>query len=276
MRRLWWRARSAQVQWSLTCQRTFKCCHVPVYVGKDDVQRDSYHVPSHGEMSLIEEAMDRLAKAQRPIIYAGGGVVNSGPRASELLRELAALSGVPVTNTLMGLGSFPASDPQFVGMLGMHGTYEANMAMHDCDFMLNIGARFDDRITGRVDAFSPGSFKVHVDIDPSSINKNVRAIYRSLGIARQCWKTWSMFGVKRTIALKLLTCGHGGARSTRGAALTVSSIASPRVALFDPNTLCNAFGSLPNIAMMFTSQPKLASIKCGPRSIIGLNNRTTG
>ena len=147
----------------------------PVYVGKDDVQRDSYHVPSHGEMSLIEEAMDRLAKAQRPIIYAGGGIVNSGPRASELLRELAALSGVPVTNTLMGLGSFPASDPQFVGMLGMHGTYEANMAMHDCDFMLNIGARFDDRITGRVDAFSPGSFKVHVDIDPSSINKNVRA-----------------------------------------------------------------------------------------------------
>ena len=147
----------------------------PVYVGKDDVQRDSYHVPSHGEMSLIEEAMDRLAKAQRPIIYAGGGVVNSGLRASELLRELAALSGVPVTNTLMGLGSFPASDPQFVGMLGMHGTYEANMAMHDCDFMLNIGARFDDRITGRVDAFSPGSFKVHVDIDPSSINKNVRA-----------------------------------------------------------------------------------------------------
>ncbi len=147
----------------------------PVYVGKDEVQRDSYSVPGSGDFELINQAMERLAKAQRPIIYAGGGVINSGPRASELLRELAALCGVPVTNTLMGLGSFPASDPQFVGMLGMHGTYEANMAMHDCDFMLNIGARFDDRITGRVDAFSPGSFKVHVDIDPSSINKNIRA-----------------------------------------------------------------------------------------------------
>ena len=147
----------------------------PVYVGKDEVQRDSYSVPGSGDFELINQAMGRLANAQRPIIYAGGGVINSGPRASELLRELAALCGVPVTNTLMGLGSFPASDPQFVGMLGMHGTYEANMAMHDCDFMLNIGARFDDRITGRVDAFSPGSFKVHVDIDPSSINKNIRA-----------------------------------------------------------------------------------------------------
>ena len=147
----------------------------PVYVGKDEVQRDSYSVPGSGDFELINQAMERLANAQRPIIYAGGGVINSGPRASELLRELAALCGVPVTNTLMGLGSFPASDPQFVGMLGMHGTYEANMAMHDCDFMLNIGARFDDRITGRVDAFSPGSFKVHVDIDPSSINKNIRA-----------------------------------------------------------------------------------------------------
>ena len=97
----------------------------------------------------------------------------------------------------MGLGSFPASDPQFVGMLGMHGTYEANMAMHDCDFMLNIGARFDDRITGRVEAFSPGSFKVHVDIDPSSINKNIRADLPIVGDCTAVWKIWSMFGVKK-------------------------------------------------------------------------------
>ena len=115
-----------------------------------------------------------MAKAKRPIIYTGGGIINSGPEASHLLREFARMTGFPVTSTLMGLGAFPASDPQWLGMLGMHGTYEANMAMHDCDVMICIGARFDDRITGRIDAFSPGSRKIHVDIDPSSINKNVQ------------------------------------------------------------------------------------------------------
>jgi acetolactate synthase-1/2/3 large subunit len=114
-----------------------------------------------------------IAKAKRPVLYTGGGVVNSGPRAAELLRELARLTGFPVTSTLMGLGAYPASDPQWLGMLGMHGTYEANNVMHDCDVMVAIGARFDDRITGRVNAFSPGSKKIHIDIDPSSINKNV-------------------------------------------------------------------------------------------------------
>ena len=118
--------------------------------------------------------MELLSKAERPVIYAGGGVVNSGPQASALLREFAQLSGFPVTNTLMGLGSYPGSDRQFLGMLGMHGTWEANHAMHDCDVMLNVGARFDDRITGRLDAFAPNSIKIHIDIDPSSINKNVR------------------------------------------------------------------------------------------------------
>ena len=115
-----------------------------------------------------------MGRAKRPIFYTGGGIINSGPEASRLLRELVHLTGFPITSTLMGLGAYPASDKQWLGMLGMHGTYEANNAMHDCDVMICIGARFDDRITGRLDAFSPGSKKIHVDIDRSSINKNVR------------------------------------------------------------------------------------------------------
>jgi len=115
-----------------------------------------------------------MARAKRPLFYTGGGVINSGPRASTLLRELVKLTGFPITSTLMGLGAVQSSDPQWLGMLGMHGTWEANWAMHDCDLMICIGARFDDRITGRLDAFAPGSTKIHVDIDPSSINKNVK------------------------------------------------------------------------------------------------------
>ncbi len=133
----------------------------------------SYKPQVDGDLEAIEEAVDLMLKAKRPVFYTGGGVINAGPKASELLRELVELTGFPVTSTLMGLGAFPASDDKWLGMLGMHGTYEANLAMHDCDLMLNIGARFDDRITGRIDAFSPDSTKVHVDIDPSSINKNV-------------------------------------------------------------------------------------------------------
>lgn len=123
------------------------------------------------DLHAVEKAVDALLNAKRPIIYAGGGVINSGPRASELLTEMVREFNFPITNTLMGLGCYPASDNQFLGMLGMHGTYEANMAMHGCDVMFNIGARFDDRVTGRVDAFSPGSIKIHADIDASSINK---------------------------------------------------------------------------------------------------------
>ena len=176
----------------------------------------------------------------------------------------------------MGLGSFPASDPQFVGMLGMHGTYEANMAMHDCDFMLNIGARFDDRITGRVDAFSPGSFKVHVDIDPSSINKNVRADLPIIGDCAAVLEDMVNVWRQKNHSIEAMDLRAWWGQIDAWRSIIVSGTASPRVALFDPNTLCSAFGSLPNIAMMFTSQPKLASIKCGRRSIIGLNNRTTG
>jgi acetolactate synthase I/II/III large subunit len=136
-----------------------------------------------GDLAKIKAAVEMMRTAKRPVFYTGGGVINSGPEASHLLRELVRLTGFPVTSTLLGLGAVPASDPQWLGMLGMHGTYEANLAMHDCDLMICIGARFDDRITGRVDAFSPGSRKIHVDIDPSSINKNVKV---DLGIIGDC------------------------------------------------------------------------------------------
>jgi acetolactate synthase-1/2/3 large subunit len=135
------------------------------------IEHRSYRPAFKGDDAIINEAVKLLATAKKPIFYTGGGVINSGPKASELLREIARLAGVPVTSTLMGLGAYPASDKQWLGMLGMHGTYEANNAMHDCDVMVCIGARFDDRVTGRVDAFAPNSKKIHIDIDRSSINK---------------------------------------------------------------------------------------------------------
>ena len=122
----------------------------------------------------INELIKLMDKASKPIFYTGGGVVNSGPKASELLRELVHTTGFPITSTLQGIGSFPGTDNQFLGMLGMHGSYEANNAMHDCDLLINIGARFDDRITGKIDEFSPNSKKIHIDIDPSSINKIIK------------------------------------------------------------------------------------------------------
>ncbi len=144
------------------------------YLPPAKVTHKSYKPQVKGDIKKIEEAVRIMASAKRPIIYAGGGVINSGPAASQLLGQLAHATEFPCTLTLMGLGAFPASDKQFIGMLGMHGTYEANMAMHDCDVMVCIGARFDDRVTGRLDAFSPNSRKIHIDIDPSSINKNIR------------------------------------------------------------------------------------------------------
>jgi acetolactate synthase-1/2/3 large subunit len=136
-----------------------------------------------GDQNRIAEAAKLIANARRPIFYTGGGVINAGPKASALLREFQALTGAPVTSTLMGLGAFPAADPAWLGMLGMHGTFEANNAMHDCDVMICVGARFDDRVTGRLDAFSPGSKKIHIDIDASSINKNVRVDLPIIGDA---------------------------------------------------------------------------------------------
>jgi acetolactate synthase-1/2/3 large subunit len=143
------------------------------YKSLKNVTRQSYKVQEIGDEAAIEKAVRMIAKAKRPVFYAGGGVVNSGKRAAELLTKFVKMTGAPITNTLMGLGAYPASDKQFIGMLGMHGSYEANLCMAKCDVMINIGARFDDRITGRLNAFSLDSKKIHVDIDPSSINKNV-------------------------------------------------------------------------------------------------------
>ena len=138
---------------------------------KNKLNSESYNQFSQKN---IDDLIKLMSKASKPIFYTGGGVINSGPKASELLRELVNVTGFPITSTLLGLGAYPGYDNYFLGMLGMHGSYEANNAMHDCDLMINIGARFDDRITGKIDEFSPKSKKVHIDIDPSSINKNVK------------------------------------------------------------------------------------------------------
>jgi acetolactate synthase I/II/III large subunit len=145
----------------------------PAPYAEPTVQHPSYRPRTDPDPGQIAKAVALMKQARRPMIYAGGGVINAGPKASEALTKLTRLTGFPITNTLMGLGCYPASDPQFLGMLGMHGTYEANLAMHGCDMLLAVGARFDDRVTGRLNAFSQGSQKIHIDIDGSSINKNV-------------------------------------------------------------------------------------------------------
>jgi len=140
---------------------------------KELTKKNKKNFEFNGQDKDLEKAVEFIRKSTKPIFYTGGGVINSGNRATELVREIVELTGFPITSTLQGLGAFPGGDQQFLGMLGMHGTYEANNAMHDCDLMINIGARFDDRITGKIDEFSPNSKKIHIDIDPSSINKNV-------------------------------------------------------------------------------------------------------
>ncbi|WP_440924056.1 acetolactate synthase 3 large subunit [Candidatus Pelagibacter sp.] len=137
----------------------------------------------------IDQLIDLISKAKKPVVYTGGGVINSGPQASETLKEFVRLIGFPITSTLQGLGAFPGDDNQFIGMLGMHGTYEANNAMHDCDLLINIGARFDDRITGKIDEFSPKSKKVHIDIDPSSINKIIKVDLAIVGDVNEVIKS---------------------------------------------------------------------------------------
>ncbi len=153
------------------------------YVGPQNVVHKTYRPKVKGDVEAIKAAVDLIATAKKPIFYTGGGIINSGPLASQLLREFVKLTGFPITSTLMGLGAFPASDKQWLGMLGMHGTYEANNAMHDCDVMINIGARFDDRVTGRIDAFAPNSKKIHIDIDASSINKIIHVDVGIIGDA---------------------------------------------------------------------------------------------
>ena len=145
-----------------------------IYKSADEVQTKIIRPKVKAETTGIEKAVELITKSKKPIIYSGGGVINAGKKAADALTEFTRVTNFPITSTLQGLGAFPGSDPQFLGMLGMHGTYEANNAMHECDLMINVGARFDDRITGRVDAFSPNSKKIHIDIDPSSINKIVK------------------------------------------------------------------------------------------------------
>ncbi|WP_372573102.1 acetolactate synthase 3 large subunit [Ruegeria jejuensis] len=162
---------------------------------------DSHYQPAvKGDMEEITELVAAIETAKKPVFYTGGGVINSGKAASQLLRELVDATGFPITSTLMGLGAYPASGENWIGMLGMHGLYEANMAMHDCDLMINIGARFDDRITGRIDAFSPNSKKAHIDIDPSSINKVIRVDIPIVGdvghVLEDILKVWKSRGRK--------------------------------------------------------------------------------
>jgi acetolactate synthase I/II/III large subunit len=171
------------------------------YVGPQGITVKTYNPRVKPDQNAIRMAMELIATAKRPLLYTGGGVINSGPTASKLLREFVKLTGIPITSTLMGLGAYPASGKEWLGMLGMHGTYEANMAMHDCDVMINIGARFDDRITGRLDAFAPNSKKIHVDIDPSSINKTVKVDIPVIGDVAHALE--DMIRVWKTRALEL-------------------------------------------------------------------------
>ena len=173
------------------------CVNQAAYKKPDlaSLHHKTYRPADVGNDAQVKEAVKLIAGAKRPVFYTGGGLINSGPEACNHLRELVKMTGYPITNTLMGLGAYPASDDQFIGMLGMHGTYEANHAMHDCDVMICLGARFDDRITGRLDAFSPDSEKIHVDVDRSSINKNIHVdigivgdVGQVLGQILEYWK----------------------------------------------------------------------------------------
>ena len=177
------------------------------YVEKPQARTAHYQPRLTGDPAIIEALVAAMENAERPVFYTGGGVINSGPRASELLRELVAATDFPITSTLMGLGSYPASGKNWLGMLGMHGLYEANLAMHGCDLMINICARFDDRITGRIADFSPNSLKAHVDIDPSSINKVIHADFPIIGdvthVLEEVLRVWKARGAKtKAVAIK--------------------------------------------------------------------------
>ncbi len=173
------------------------------YVPPNRARTGHYQPRLKGDTAAITRLVEAMEQAERPIFYTGGGVINSGPGASQLLREIVGATHFPITSTLMGLGAYPASGPEWLGMLGMHGTYEANMAMHDCDLMIAVGARFDDRITGRIDSFSPGSTKAHIDIDASSINKVIHVDIPILGdvghVLEDLLKIWKARG-RRTNA----------------------------------------------------------------------------
>jgi acetolactate synthase-1/2/3 large subunit len=167
-----------------------------VYTPPEAVTHKSYRPQVEPDARRIEEAVELILNAKRPLFYGGGGIINAGPKATQLFTELVRATDIPATLTLMGLGALPASDPHFLGMVGMHGTYEANLAMHGCDVMVAVGSRFDDRVTGRLSAFSPNSKKIHIDIDPSSINKNVRVDVAIVGDAGRVLEA-ILAGIKR-------------------------------------------------------------------------------
>ena len=198
------------------------------YEGPDAVAFTHAYAPRlDGDRNKVLQAIELIARAERPLLYTGGGVINAGPEASKALREFARLTGAPVTSTLMGLGAFPAADPQWLGMVGMHGAYEANHAMHDCDVMVCVGARFDDRVTGRLDAFSPGSKKIHIDIDPSSIGKIVRADIGIVGdaghVLTAMTEAWRSKGRRPASALARWWAEIDGWRARKGFAYAPSA-----------------------------------------------------
>jgi len=175
-----------------------------IYTHPEKATTSHYQPRTDGDAEAIEALVEMMEEAERPIFYTGGGVINAGPEACQNLRELIGATGFPITSTLMGLGAYPASGENWLGMLGMHGTYEANLAMHGCDLMINLGARFDDRITGRVADFSPGSKKAHVDIDPSSINKSIHVDLPIIGdvgsVMKEVLRIWKSRGAKTEAA----------------------------------------------------------------------------
>jgi acetolactate synthase-1/2/3 large subunit len=236
------------------------------YAGPGDIQiaHKSYRPKLKADQPALQKAVEAMASAKRPIFYTGGGVINSGPKASQLLRELVRLTGFPVTSTLMGLGAYPASDKQWLGMLGMHGTYEANMAMHDCDVMINIGARFDDRITGRLNAFSPGSTKIHVDIDPSP----------SSVMPPTCSRICYACGRRAAVDPTRLRTRRGGSRSSSGARATAWRIA--RAATSSCRSMRCSGSTSSRRTRMCMSRPRSASIRCGRRSSSSSRSPTAG
>jgi len=233
----------------------------------------SYQPKTQGDLNQIHAAIELMANARRPVIYSGGGVVNSGPEASKLLRELVELTDFPITSTLMGLGAYPASGKNWLKMLGMHGSYEANMAMHDCDVMVCIGARFDDRITGRLNAFSPNSKKIHIDIDPSSINKNVRVdigirgdVGHVLEDMVRLWRALPKKPEKGRLDDWWTDITRWRARNSPIRRATTSSCRNMRWSGSTPT---------PRTATP-TSPPRSASIRCGRRSSSASSSRTAG
>ena len=240
------------------------------YQGPKAVQHQGLQAEVKGDLDKIKVAVDMMAKAKRPIIYSGGGIINSGPEASHLLRELARLTGFPITSTLMGLGAYPAADPQWLGML-MHGTYEANWTMHDCDVML-CGARFDDRITGRLDAFSPGSRKIHVDIDPSSINKNVKVDLAIVGDCARARGHDPASGARRRSSRTSRRSPRGGSRSTSGAAATACRQSNETI---KPQYAIERLYELTKDRDVYITTES-ASTRCGRRSSSSSRSRTAG